>query len=102
MNQSWKHAAKSIALTLMLTTLSAGCSTTTRQSSPIPIIVGESSPMAPKAVPCAKLREISFAAPETPDEEDLDNQIDTLETIADLRSQNAVINRLCRATGELR
>lgn len=89
MLRNWKLAGRQIAFAMILMPLATGCSVTLRQSKPIPITA------AVKAIPCDRLKEIQYAAPEYIGEPDPFNEIDTLITINDIREFNAAVKRSC-------
>jgi hypothetical protein len=79
MRLSWKRAARRIAFLALLVTLLIGCQTIQPTLPRIPITG------VVEAVPCRDLRQLSF-----------DAELDTAETIRDLRRQNAVIGAICK------
>lgn len=79
MKPNLMHGARLIAPLMLLAMPLAGCQTILKRSQPIPITAGV------PAVPCRDLRQLSF-----------DGELDTQETIRDLRRQNAVISAVCK------
>lgn len=79
MQPNLMHGAKLTALLMLLGMPLTGCATILKRSQPIPITAGVT------AVPCRDLRQLSF-----------DGELDTQETIRDLRKQNAVIGAICK------
>lgn len=86
---NWKHAASSMTLSVTLTLLVTACAATT--SPPIPITAAGNN----KVVSCRSVRHVTFAAPAYTGEPDPANEIDTPETIDQVRGNNAVIAKNC-------
>lgn len=76
MKRNSMQGAKLIALLMLLGMPLTGCATILKPSHPIPITA---------AVPCRDLRQLTF-----------DSELDTPETIRDLRRQNAIIGAICK------
>jgi hypothetical protein len=77
------------ALTLALVPLLASCQT----SNPTQIIAPVKS-NSRAYVPCASLEQLDYAYDDEPDS--AENKIDTMETVQQLRRQNAVIAANCK------
>lgn len=85
-----RHGARLTMLLLLLTPPLTGCVTTrgaTSSTTPITASVA--------AVPCRDLDPVSFAAADSENSADLENEFDTPETIREIRKQNAKIRSIC-------
>lgn len=91
MPQNWKGVVTPIACLMLLSVPLMACTTISRASKPTPLIAGA-------AIPCRNLPEITYSAPDRADEPDPKNEIDTLETIREIRRHNAKVRSGCDGT----